>query len=64
MKLIQIQRCLCIDSESRPTKEEAYLEVLNITKTDSALRGNIGAELKAVADAAGRKSVFLACGIS
>lgn len=63
---------LVIDSESRPlTKEEAYLEVLNITKwaiskgieiifkkTDSALRGNIGAELKAVADAAGEENLF------
>ena len=57
---------LVIDSESRPlSKEEAYLEVQSIArwaiskgigiifkKTDSALRGNIGAELKAVADAA------------
>lgn len=63
---------LVIDSESRPlTKEEAYLGVLNITKwaiskgieiifkkTDSALRGNIGAELKAVADAAGEENLF------
>ena len=63
---------LVIDSESRPlTKEEAYLGVLNITKwaiskgieiifkkTDSALRGNIGAELEAVADAAGEESLY------
>lgn len=63
---------LVIDSESRPLpKEEAYLAVQNITrwalskgieiifkKTDSALRGNIGAELKAVADAADEGDVF------
>lgn len=63
---------LVIDSESRPlSKEEAYLEVLSIArwalskgigiifkKTDSALRGNIGAELKAVADAAEDGKVF------
>ena len=63
---------LVIDSETRPlSKEEAYLQVRKITswalsmgveiifkKTDSALRGNIGAELKAVSDAAGEASVF------
>lgn len=63
---------LVIDSESRPlSKEEAYLEVQSIArwalskgigiifkKTDSALRGNIGAELKAVADAAEDGKVF------
>lgn len=63
---------LVIDSESRPlSKEEAYLEVQSIArwaiskgigiifkKTDSALRGNIGAELKAVADAAEEGNVF------
>ncbi len=63
---------LVIDSESRPlSKEEAYLEVQSIArwaiskgigiifkKTDSALRGNIGAELKAVADVAEEGNVF------
>ncbi len=63
---------LVIDSESRPLpKEEAYLEVQRIArwalskkigiilkKTDSALRGNIGAELTAVADAAEDGKVF------
>ncbi len=63
---------LVIDSESRPLKkEEAYWKVRNITswaismgveiifkKTDSALRGNIGAELKAVTDAAKNGRIF------
>lgn len=63
---------IVIDSESRPmAKEEAYWKVRNITrwalsmgieiifkKTDSALRGNIGAELKAVTDAAENGKIF------
>lgn len=56
---------IVVDSESRPmSADDAYKVVYNITdwahkkgigiifkKTDSALRGNIGAELQAVADA-------------
>lgn len=63
---------LVIDSETRPlSKDEAYSEVKSIAewalsagieiifkKTDSALRGNIGAELSALADAAKNGTVF------
>ena len=62
---------LVLDAETRHLKkEEAYEVVFRISrrafesgvpylykKTDSALRGNVGAELKAVLDATGRPSI-------
>ena len=62
---------LVLDAETRHlSRDEAYRVVFHITKkacesgipfiykkTDSALRGNIGSELKAVIDAAGRTSL-------
>lgn len=63
---------LVVDTESRPlSKEAAYAAVYEVAdwavrqqigiilkKTDSALRGNIGAELQAAADAVGEGMLF------
>lgn len=63
---------LVVNTDTRPlSQEEAYQRVFDLSararnagfryiykKTDSGLRGNIGAELKAVMDAAGQNSVY------
>lgn len=73
IQISQTAQVLVVDSETRPLKaEEAYKGVYRLVqwaiennistvykKTDSALRGNVGAELKAVTDAAEQPVYFI-----
>lgn len=73
IQISQTAQVLVVDSETRPLRaEDAYKGVYRLVrwaidngistvykKTDSALRGNVGAELKAVTDAAGQPVYFI-----
>lgn len=73
LRVSETARVLVVDLETRPMKaEDAYRAVYNLTKwavrstipiiykkTDSALRGNVGAELSAVVDASEENLYFI-----